>query len=75
MTFICMIGHILLQLFYSFYINVLNEYSRSIFFFSFFELYEIFEVYPEQLLGKIAKKAFQTLGCSADEFFEVYWKL
>ena len=29
------------------------------------------QVYPEQLLGKIAKKAFQTLGCSADEFFEV----
>ena len=30
------------------------------------------QVYPEQLLGKIAKKAFATLGCSADEFFEVY---
>ena len=29
------------------------------------------QVYPEQLLGKIAKKAFATLGCSADEFFEV----
>ena len=28
-------------------------------------------MYPEQLLGKIAKKAFATLGCSADEFFEV----
>jgi guanylate cyclase len=27
-------------------------------------------VYPEQLLGKISKKAFTTLGCQADEFFE-----
>ena len=71
MTFIFMIGNILLQLFYSFHINVSNEYSRDIAFFSLFELYEIFQVYPEQLLGKIAKKAFQTLGCSADEFFEV----
>jgi len=32
--------------------------------------FSIHQVYPEQLLGKIAKKAFQTLGCSADEFFE-----
>ena len=31
----------------------------------------VVQVYPEQLLGKIAKKAFATLGCSADEFFEV----
>ena len=31
----------------------------------------VLQVYPEQLLGKIAKKAFATLGCSADEFFEV----
>jgi hypothetical protein len=28
------------------------------------------QVYPEQLLGKIAKKTFTTLGCNADEFFE-----
>ena len=27
-------------------------------------------MYPEQLLGKIAKKTFTTLGCNADEFFE-----
>ena len=28
------------------------------------------KVYPEQLLGKLAKKTFTTLGCNADEFFE-----
>jgi hypothetical protein len=27
-------------------------------------------VYPEQLLGKISKKAFTTLGCQPDEFYE-----
>jgi len=27
-------------------------------------------VYPEQLLGRIAKKAFVTLGCQDNEFFE-----
>ena len=33
------------------------------------------QVYPEQLLGKIAKKTFTTLGCTADEFFEVIFGL
>ena len=28
------------------------------------------QVYPEQLIGKLAKKAFSTLGCTADEFYE-----
>jgi len=32
--------------------------------------FDIHKVYPETLLGKIAKKTFQTVGCSADEFFE-----
>jgi len=32
--------------------------------------FSIHQVYPEQLLGKIAKKTFTTLGCNADEFFE-----
>jgi len=32
--------------------------------------FSIHHVYPEQLLGKIAKKTFTTLGCNADEFFE-----
>merc|ERR1712088_925285 len=30
----------------------------------------IHQVYPEQMLGKLAKKTFTTLGCNADEFFE-----
>lgn len=32
--------------------------------------FSIHNVYPEQLLGKISKKAFTTLGCQPDEFFE-----
>jgi len=32
--------------------------------------FSIHQVYPEQMLGKIAKKTFTTLGCNADEFFE-----
>ena len=32
--------------------------------------FSIHQVYPEQLLGKVAKKTFTTLGCNADEFFE-----
>jgi hypothetical protein len=28
------------------------------------------QVYPEQLLTRIAKKTFATLGCSDNEFFE-----
>jgi len=32
--------------------------------------FTIHQVYPEQLLGKLAKKTFTTLGCNADEFFE-----
>jgi len=32
--------------------------------------FSIHQVYPEQLLGKLAKKTFTTLGCNADEFFE-----
>merc|ERR1712198_387338 len=32
--------------------------------------FSIHQVYPEQMLGKIAKKTFTTLGCNSDEFFE-----
>ena len=32
--------------------------------------FSIHQVYPEQMLGKLAKKTFTTLGCNADEFFE-----
>lgn len=32
--------------------------------------FDVHHVYPEALLGKVAKKTFTTLGCSADEFFE-----
>ena len=32
--------------------------------------FSIHQVYPEQLLGKVAKKTFTTLGVNADEFFE-----
>ena len=37
--------------------------------------FSIHQVYPEQLLGKVAKKTFTTLGCTADEFFEVIFGL
>ena len=30
----------------------------------------LIQVYPEQLLIRIAKKTFATLGCSDNEFFE-----
>ena len=32
--------------------------------------FAVHQVYPEQLLGRIAKKAFSTLGCRDSEFFE-----
>ena len=30
----------------------------------------LFQVYPEQLLSRLAKKAFGMLGCEADGFYE-----
>lgn len=32
--------------------------------------FAVHQVYPEQLLGRVAKKAFNTLGCKDSEFFE-----
>jgi len=32
--------------------------------------FSIHHVYPEQLLGKLSKKTFTTLGCNSDEFME-----
>ncbi len=32
--------------------------------------YYCVKIYPEQLLGRIAKKAFQFLGCSDSEYFD-----
>ena len=44
-------------------------YSLSLSFLTFYRLM-CPQVYPEQLLGRIAKKAFTVLGCNDNEFFE-----